>query len=42
MRGFEEGVKLLTVKQAAERLGISCALVYGLIQLRKIRHGTTA
>lgn len=30
--------ELLNVKQAAARLGVSPALIYELIQLRKIRH----
>lgn len=29
---------LLTVKQAAERLGVSVALVYSLVAARKIAH----
>ena len=29
---------LLSVKQAAERLGVSVALVYGLCERRRIRH----
>lgn len=31
-------MKLLTVKEAAEQIGISAALVYALIARRKIRH----
>ena len=29
---------MLTVKQAAERLGVSPTLIYALIERRKIRH----
>ena len=29
---------MMTVKQVAEKLGVSIALVYALIQARKIRH----
>jgi excisionase family DNA binding protein len=29
---------MLTVKQAAERLGVSPALIYALVSARKIRH----
>lgn len=32
------GTTLLTVKQAAERLGVSPALLYALCDARKIRH----
>lgn len=31
-------MKLLTVKEAAEQIGVSAALVYALIARRKIRH----
>ena len=29
---------MLTVKQAAERLGVSPALIYALVERRRIRH----